>query len=151
MQLRRFRVLIVLTGSKSRSPYAPAQLIATPPSPPSKCACPSHDASHNLNGTEISCSPVEQIVKHNGPHKNDGKNAGFVLISENIIWDPFVIVKSDPFKWWSDLRRSGMKRSRIESPITSWWFQPIWKNISISQIGSFVQVGVKIKIFETTT
>ena len=27
--------------------------------------------------------------------------------------------------------------------ITSWWFQPIWKNIS--QVGSFAQVGMKIK------
>ena len=34
---------------------------------------------------------------------------------------------------------------------TSWWLnQPIWK-ICASQIGSFPYVGMKIKIFETTT
>ena len=33
--------------------------------------------------------------------------------------------------------------------LSSWWFQPIWKYDR--EIGSFPQVGVKIKIFETTT
>ena len=34
--------------------------------------------------------------------------------------------------------------------MSSWWFQPIWK-ISYNQIGSFPQIGMKIKMFETTT
>ena len=32
---------------------------------------------------------------------------------------------------------------------SSWWFQPIWK-ILLSQIGNLPQVGVNIKVFETT-
>ena len=34
------------------------------------------------------------------------------------------------------------QKDLISSNKTSWWFQPIWKNIS--QIGSFPQVGMKI-------
>jgi len=34
--------------------------------------------------------------------------------------------------------------------IASWWFQPIIEKYA-RQIGSFPQVGTKIKVFETTT
>ena len=33
---------------------------------------------------------------------------------------------------------------------TGWWFQPIWK-ILYSQNGNLPQIGVKIKMFETTS
>ena len=33
----------------------------------------------------------------------------------------------------------------IKSTFSSWWLQPCWKTLVISQIGSFPQVGMKIK------
>ena len=41
---------------------------------------------------------------------------------------------------FTGLIAAGVNISRVS---TRWWFQPIWKNIS--QIGSFPQVGVKIR------
>ena len=35
--------------------------------------------------------------------------------------------------------------------ISSWWFQPLWKILVTSQNGNLPQIGVKKKIFETTT
>ena len=53
-----------------------------------------------------------------------------------------VINRCDPVA----VRRTNKNKSigpNSETSQTSWWFQPLWKNIS--QIGSFPQVGMKIK------
>ena len=42
------------------------------------------------------------------------------------------------------------KMMELEDSFSSWWFQPLWK-ICASQIGSFPQIGAKIKKHETTT
>ena len=54
--------------------------------------------------------------------------------NRHLLGDFVVFLRDERLKQWS---------------LSSWWFQPIWKILKniryISQIGSFLQVGVKIK------
>ena len=54
------------------------------------------------------------------------------------------VVRGHVYNLWNGHKKKHPKKVTFfaEFP-ASWWFQPIWKNIS--QIGSFPQVGVKIK------
>ena len=44
--------------------------------------------------------------------------------------------------------KNDIDHSEYANMDSSWWFQPIWKNIS--QHGNLPQIGMNIKIFETT-
>ena len=60
------------------------------------------------------------------------------------------VLEAESLKNNGSEKSSNFHRS-IQKNNTSWWFQLSTHLKNISQIGSFLQVGVKIKIFETTT
>ena len=58
-------------------------------------------------------------VEEDGDQKNEQTTANKkwrIIFLAILLVTFFGMVKRDPFQWWSDLQRLGMKRSRLESP-----------------------------------
>ena len=114
--------------------------VSPPPTSQTKRSITTYHHMSPQNWAKISPSPIfqkgEPTKKTTTTHRSN-KNL------------PHFGVKPGKSQFSNDQNSKGKHQSFTTSPtlskyLSSWWFQPIWK-ILYSQIGSFPQVGMKIK------